>query len=103
MDVTGLGMAIADGATVPSATNDTDFGSVAVAGGSNPNTFTITNSGTAALNLTGTPPVVIGGANAADFTVTTQATTPLATGATSTFTIEFTPSAAGLRTATVTI
>ena len=44
---------IPDGDVSPEAADDTDFGSVDVAGGTNPNTFTITNTGTAALNLDG--------------------------------------------------
>ena len=60
---------------------NTDFGSVDVAGGTNPNMFTITNTGTDALNLTGGMPlVVISGTAAADFTVTAGPTTPVASG-----------------------
>ncbi|MCH7919823.1 MAG: choice-of-anchor D domain-containing protein, partial [Planctomycetes bacterium] len=104
IDVSGLGVSISDGDATPSATDDTDFGNVPVASGSNPNSFTITNSGTAALNLTGTPPVVIGGAHAADFTVTSVPGTPVTSGGgTTTFVVTFDPSATGLRTATVSI
>jgi Bacterial Ig-like domain/HYDIN/CFA65/VesB-like, Ig-like domain len=104
MDVSGLGNSIADGDTAPSATDDTDFGNIAVAGGSNANVFTVTNSGNAVLNLTGTPRVVIGGANAAGFTLTTDAgTSAAAGGGTTTFTITFDPSTGGVRVATVSI
>jgi len=104
MDVSGLGVSIADGDATPSAADDTDFGSVLVAGGTNPNTFTITNSGTADLNLTGDPRVTIGGAHAADFELTTDAGASIALGGgTTTFEITFDPSAAGLREATVSI
>jgi hypothetical protein len=117
MDVSGLSVSIPDGDATPSATDDTDFGTVAVAGGTNANTFTITNSGSATLNLTGTsspvaliptdtstPLVTIGGTNAADFTLTSDASTPvLSGGGTTTFTITFDPSAAGVRTATISI
>jgi len=58
-------------------------------------TFTITNSGSAALGV-GT--VSAGG----DFTITDQPSSPIAVGATDTFSVQFDPSAAGLRTATVT-
>jgi hypothetical protein len=105
MVVSGLGVSIPDGDVTPSSLDDTDFGNIVIAGGTKTNTFTITNSGTAALNLTGGPPrVTIGGTNAADFTVTSDATTPVASGGgTETFTITFDPSAAGLRTATISI
>ncbi|MHC4206378.1 MAG: choice-of-anchor D domain-containing protein, partial [Planctomycetota bacterium] len=105
MDVSGLSVSIADGDTTPSTTDDTDFGSVNVVGGTNPNTFTITNSGTAALNLTGgSPHVTISGAHAGDFFLTADASTPVASsGGTTTFTIMFDPSTTGLRTATVSI
>ena len=106
MDVSGLGTSIPDGDTTPQAADDTDFGTVAVAGGTNANTFTITNSGSAPLNLTGTstPLVTIGGTNAADFTLTSDASTPvLPGGGTTTFTVTFDPSAAGVRTATISI
>ena len=104
MDVSGLGNSITDGDTTPAPADDTDFGSVAVAGGTSAHTFTITNSGNATLNLTGTPRVTIGGANAADFTLTTDAATSVApSGGTTTFTVTFDPSANGLRTATISI
>ncbi len=101
MNVKGNGTSIADGDTTPSATDDTDFGTVA--SGAVSHTFTIENTGGGALNLTGSPKVSITGANAADFIVTTQPTSPVNSGGTTTFTIQFAPSAAGLRTATVSI
>jgi uncharacterized repeat protein (TIGR01451 family) len=105
MDISGNGVSIADGDATPSTLDDTDFGNVNVASGTNANTFTVTNQGTVALNLTGGPPrVTIGGTHAAGFTLTTDATTPVASGGgTTTFTITFNPSAVGLRTATVSI
>ncbi|MDY6989235.1 MAG: choice-of-anchor D domain-containing protein [Thermodesulfobacteriota bacterium] len=105
MDVSGLGTSIADGDATPSTADDTDFGNVAVAGGTNPNTFTIINTGTAELKLSvGTPRVTIGGPHGADFTLTTDATTPVASGGgTTTFTVTFDPGDIGLRTATVSI
>jgi hypothetical protein len=68
--------------------------------------FTIKNTGTSALNLTGTPPdhVVVGGTNPGDFTVTSQPSTPVSSGGgTTTFTVQFAPGAAGARSATLTI
>ncbi len=104
MDVSGMEVSITDGDASPSAADDTDFGAVALTGGSNANTFAITNSGDAVLNLTGTPRVVIGGTNAGDFTLTTDAAASVAAaGGKTTFTITFDPGANGLRTATVSI
>jgi hypothetical protein len=105
MDVSGKTVSIADEDITPSTTDDTDFGDVLVAGRSNANTFTITNSGEAALDLAvATPRVIIGGTHAADFTLNPDATTPVASGGgTTTFTITFDPSAAGQRNATVSI
>ena len=67
-------------------------------------TFTIQNTGTVPLNLTGTPRVAVSGPNAANFTVTLQPASPVAslTGATP-FQVTFTPSATGLRTVTLSI
>ena len=102
--VTGNSIAIADGDSSPSAADHTDFGSTAVAGGTVDRTFTITNSGDAALSLSGNPRVAVSGTHAADFTVTSQPTTPVATGGgTTTFTVRFDPSASGVRTATLSL
>ncbi len=105
IDVSGNGMSIPNGDTTPQAAADTDFGQHDVLSGAQTNTFTITNSGFAVLNLTAGPPLVaIGGTHASDFTLTTDATTPVASaGGTTTFMIAFDPSANGLRAATVSI
>jgi len=103
INLVGNATNIIDGDITPLVTDDTDFGNVDVTVGTNPNTFTIQNLGTANLNLTGAPRVVIGGANATDFTVTATPSTPIAASGNTTFTITFNPSATGLRTATVTI
>ena len=104
IDVQGNGTSIPSGDTTPSAGDDTDFGSIDVTGGAMSHTFTILNSGSAELNLTGSPIVSISGSHASDFSVTTQPTSPVAaSGGSTTFTIEFAPSAIGLRAATVSI
>lgn len=125
INVKGNSTTIASGSTTPSTTDETDFGSTAVSGGTVMKTFTIENLGDDDLNLTGMPKVAISGTNMADFTVTTQPASPItpnqvlnlaskravargkaaansATGST-TFVITFDPSALGLRTATVSI
>lgn len=104
INIRGNATNIADGDTTPSLLDDTNFGNVDVAAGTNPNTFTIQNLGTTALNLTGgSPYVAITGANAGDFTLTANPSTPIASGNNTTFTITFNPSAAGIRTATLSI
>jgi HYDIN/CFA65/VesB-like, Ig-like domain len=105
MDVAGSGVSIVDGEATPSTTQDTNFGDVLVASGTNANTFTITNTGLAPLDLAiGTPRVVINGEHSSDFALGPDATTPVASGGgTTTFTITFDPSAAGQRNATVSI
>ncbi|MDO6596978.1 choice-of-anchor D domain-containing protein [Oceanihabitans sp. 2_MG-2023] len=104
INLQGNATTILDGDTTPSPLDATDFGSASVSGGTQVNTFTIQNSGSLNLNLTGGAPyVVIGGANAADFTVTATPNASIAAGGSTTFEITFDPSALGTRTATVTI
>lgn len=102
MDVSGLGISIANNDGFPSTTDDTEYGNVDLTGGSVEHEFTITNTGTAALNLAASPPRVV--VTGADFTRTQDATTPVALGGgTTKFKITFNPSVVGLRQATVSI
>jgi LPXTG-site transpeptidase (sortase) family protein len=104
MDVQGNSTSIADGDATPSVVDDTYFGGVMIAGGMLDHTFTISNSGTASLNLTGSPLVQISGTHAGDFSVTASPTTPVPNGGgATTFTLRFDPSALGTRSATVSI
>jgi hypothetical protein len=88
----------------PSLTDYTDFGSQSITSGSIVRTFTIENTGNGVLTLQGIPLVYIDGINYLDFVVTTLPATSVAvnTGST-TFQITFTPSASGLRTASISI
>ena len=105
INIQGNVTTIADGDVTPIVGDDTDFGNVDVAAGTNANIFTIQNTGSGTLNLTGAGPayVALSGANAADFTVTANPATPIAAAGNTTFTITFNPSAIGLRIATLTI
>lgn len=104
INIQGNSVTITDGDTVPSETDDTDFGSRSVASGSTTKTFTIQNTGTAALSLTGDAPyVALGGTHADDFSVTTAPSASIAAGGSTTFDITFDPSWTGTRTATVSI
>ncbi len=103
IDVQGNGVSITSGDSTPSTTDGTDFGSVDATSGTLARTFTIRNTGTGALTLSGSPLVALSGTNVGDFTVTTQPAGSVAASGSTTFQIIFDPSAVGLRTATVTI
>lgn len=85
---------VATGLTDGSAT--TDFGSVNTGSSSSAFSYTIRNTGTA--NLTGLA-LAKTGSHASDYNLGSLGATTLAPGASTTFTITFSPSAAGARTA----
>ena len=102
IDVIGNGQSIPNNDSTPSTSDGTDFGSVDVVNDALTRTFTIQNSGTGSLSLTGAPKVQITGSS--DFTVTLQPVSPVKIdNPTTTFQITFNPSSAGLKTATVVI
>ncbi|MBU1101364.1 MAG: choice-of-anchor D domain-containing protein [Bacteroidetes bacterium] len=106
IEISGNNVAILDGDTTPDTADDTDFGYVSVSSSVFVD-YTITNPGDVVLNLTdiGTSNyVAISGTHASDFAVTTEPSATVGTGGgTTTFRITFTPSAAGLREATITV
>jgi hypothetical protein len=104
MSVEGNSKTIADGDDTPSAEDHTDFGPTVTAFSSVTRTFTIKNSGTDKLTLSGNPRVAIGGPDAGDFYVIAQPSSPVAayTGST-TFEVDFIPAGAGTRTASISI
>ena len=102
IDLRFNGISIADGDMTPSTADGTIFDSQNVASGSVTRTFTIVNTGSGTLNLTGSPLVQIIGSNPGDFLVTAQPNTnTLAPGGTTTFNVTFDPTAAGTRTAAI--
>ena len=104
IDISGNSTSIFDGDTSPSVTDDTYFGSADIVTGFVNHSFTISNSGTSNLSLTGAPLVLLSGTHAADFSVTTQPVASISpSGGTSVFIVKFDPDAAGIRTATVSI
>ncbi|MFC2077258.1 choice-of-anchor D domain-containing protein [Candidatus Bipolaricaulota bacterium] len=108
MDVQGGAplVSIVNGAKPPVAGNDTEFGNADIVSGAVAHTFTIQNTGSAVLNLTGVPLVDITGDPTGEFTVTAPPppTTPVAAGGgTTTFQVTFDPNTTGLHTATVSI
>ncbi len=104
INLQGNTTSIVSGDATPATADHTDFGNAAVTSGTVVRTFTIQNTGSAALNLTGSSPyVAISGANAADFSITAIPSATVAASSSTTFQITFDPSAVGLRTATLTI
>ena len=103
IDVLGNNVSIANNDTSPTTGDFTDFGNAVSGGGFVYRTYTITNSGGGTLTLSGSPQVSVSGTHAADFTVTAQPASTLATNSSTTFQVRFSPSATGLRTATLTI
>lgn len=97
MALSGNGIDISLNAA-PTQDNGTHYGT-----GPGSHTFTISNTGTAPLNLQGSPLVTVTGAHAADFQVAALPHTSVAAGANTFFTIAFSPSRPGLRKATVSI
>jgi hypothetical protein len=80
------------------------FGNQPISTSSAAVTFTIENTGTSVLNLSGNPKVAIAGANASEFTVNQTATTAtVAAAGTTTFTITFSPATAASKTAQLSI
>lgn len=104
IDLLGNGQSIADGDTEPSAADGTDFGEALVDFETTLHTFTIENTGSVPLILSGEPKIEITGPHPADFTVTGLPSSPVAAaGGTTTFEITFDPSAVGVREAEVMI
>ena len=82
----------------------TYFGVADVTGSTVTHTFTIENTGSAALSLTGSPRVAVSGPNAPEFTVTVQPAPLIGSGAPGTlFTVVFDPASTGSREATLSI
>ncbi|MCX6872191.1 MAG: choice-of-anchor D domain-containing protein, partial [Verrucomicrobia bacterium] len=83
------------GTNLVDGTSTVAFGTVIIAANAT-RSFTVRNSGLA--NLTGLG-ITIDGTNAADFTVTANPTATVAPAGSTTFTVQFTPSVLGVRTA----
>lgn len=103
INITGSGQTINPGNT-PLFLDNTRFAAQLVSTTSVSNAFVIQNLGNANLVLTGaTPYVSLGGANPGDFSITAAATSPIGPVSNDGFSIAFTPSTGGVRTATVTV
>jgi hypothetical protein len=98
--VSGNGYDVPKGSVTTSITNLTDFGLIAVTTGVKQNTFVITNLSGATSYLSNAS---ISGADAAMFSVIAQPNNgAFGSGNTTSFTVNFTPTSAGVKTATVT-
>ena len=103
LNLTGNGLSIVSGDTLPSVATGTDFGSAEVNVQAVARTFRIANDGTAALSLTGSPGVQLSGSGAAAFSVVTQPPGEIAAAGSATFEIVFAPTAPGEQAAIVSI
>jgi hypothetical protein len=102
--VIGLsGNEITNGDVSPSTPDGTDFGALDLHDNAISRTFTVTNSGSLALNLVGSPRVAVSGPQASDFTVTAQPAYTVPSNGVVTFTLRFLPLASGTRQATISI
>ncbi len=99
MDVQGNATSIVDGDGTPSLADWTDFGTTGVGVGIN-RPYTIFNTGTTNLTIGA---ITFSGANAGDFTVITPPAATVVPGGNTTFVVRFNPTAAGLRTAMISI
>jgi hypothetical protein len=95
-NITGNSVCISDGDATPVTGDHTDFGT----GNPVTRTFTIQNTGSATLNVTG---VVISGVNAAEFSVTANPAATVAAAGSTTFNITFTAASNGVKNATITV
>ncbi|MCS7466604.1 choice-of-anchor I family protein [Stieleria sp. ICT_E10.1] len=101
INITGdNGQAVAAGTTNVSPLAGTDFGSADVAGGTVTKTFTIENTGAAALNISAAEVI---GAEAGAFSFTNQPVATVIPGGSFSFDLVFDPSKLGLHDATVVI
>jgi len=100
INIQGNGVNIADGDPTPNTTDHTDFGSHTAGGSNLVRTFTIQNTGTGVLDLTGAPNVAITGSS--DFSVTTQpASDPISAAGSTTFQVTLDPTTVGTQNATI--
>lgn len=104
INIQGNSTNITNSDVTPDAADHTDFGTVSTVSGTVVRMFTIQNTGTASLSLTGASPyVTISGTNASDFTVTAIPSNSIAASGSTTFQVTFDPSADGLRTASISV
>ena len=99
INITGNGNNIFSGDISPTTIDFTDFGNINIASSLSRN-FVVQNLGTANLNVTG---ATISGTNASEFVITASPIGTITSGGNIGLTIQFTPTASGIRSATITI
>ncbi len=102
ISIQGNAVTIANNDDSPSFSDYTNFGSAEVTTGTATRAFTIQNSGDGTLTFPASA-ISITGANASDFQISTSPSGDIASGATGSFVVTFTPTAEGTRTATIAI
>ncbi|MBS7787812.1 choice-of-anchor D domain-containing protein [Flavobacterium sp. CYK-55] len=100
INILGNATTIVDGDSTPTTADWTVFPSMVIGSTTTTRTFTIQNTGTASLTISG---ISFSGVNAADYTVTTPPTSPVAAGSSTTFTVTFNALTLGASNATLTI
>ena len=95
INIKGNTVSIVDGDNTPFTSDYTDFGY-----GTYTRSFTIENTGTTPLNISG---VTVRGTNASDFVVSTAPASTVAASGSTTFVVTFTPSGGCIRNATIQI
>lgn len=100
INVLGNATSIVDGDITPTIADWTVFTSMVIGSTPTTRTYTIQNTGTAALTISS---IAFSGVNAADYTVTTAPTSPVAAGSSTTFVVTFNALTLGTSNATLTI
>jgi len=100
INIKGNGASIASGSGSTSFSNYTKFGAALPSSGNATRTFTIENTGSAALTIGA---ISFLGANPTEFTVTSAPAASIAALGSTTFTVRFAPTGTGNRTATISI
>jgi len=103
MDVSSIGRSIGTSDVSPTLEDGTDFGVTPSLANSVTHTFTISNTGNAPLQLTGSPRVQVLGPHAQDFTVIVQPAESVAPGGVTNFQVIFDPTEVGVRQAVISI
>ena len=102
--LSGNSQPITSGDVTPVVGDGTDFGNVDILGGTSQSTFTVANTGSATLNLTGSPNTVeVTGTDAAEFSVTSLPSATVSVAGNTAFSITFDPTTVGTKNATVSI
>ncbi|MES2544425.1 MAG: choice-of-anchor D domain-containing protein [Bacteroidota bacterium] len=99
INILGNATTITDNDVTPTVTDWTDFNTTSPLTGIS-RTFTIQNTGSTNLTIGA---ITFSGTHASNFTVTTSPSSTIASGASSTFVVTFTPTSNGIKTATISI